>query len=129
MSPLFRDPHPMCAQCRGRKCSIAHPPHRFCFFGSWAPFAFSATFHSEVAGELGGVSRAGTRGTSSPHLALGLERVGGFLGSQGECFLAAPSLSKGGGGGVAEPSRSQELTVLVCSAPSLVAFLQGWGLF
>ena len=27
MSPLFRDPHPTCSRCRGRKCTTVADPH------------------------------------------------------------------------------------------------------
>ena len=34
-------------------CVSAHSPPRFCFFGNWAPFTFSATFLPSFRGEWG----------------------------------------------------------------------------
>ena len=172
MSPIFRNPHPICARCRGKcssdvTCDICKDwsvaqweaflskrsysgRRKSCPSGSSLPHApLPLPSPLPLLQKLGAVclpsnlppflqrgeSLRGSREASSglalvvfplSPLALGWERRGGGWGSlapRGKCGWATSFLSvegEGGGWGVTGPSRSQESTALVRSAPPSV---------
>ena len=115
--PLFRDPHPTCAKCRGVNC-ITDVTCDICKDWSaaqWEAFLKKCSYGGRCKSRPSG----STLPTAPPTLppSASAEGGGGVMASGGGCDSAASSLP---GVGVAGPSWSQESPVLTGSAPPSV---------